>query len=303
MSTRRNVRRARALAVFVLIATCAIAMSCVVGAPGASAASADGACAGASGVTVVVDATNAGGDISVRCALGLQASGWDALQHAGHDIVSVPQYPGTAVCKIDGRPADGYPTCWQTNFWSYFHAPNTAAGAAWKFSGSGAATYKPPAGSVDGWKYTSVGTQNDPPGRGPAFVTSAPTTQPPSAPPSVSATPPLNRQVAPAPVASAAPPASGAPATGGAAPTTTLAPGAVTAETPSDAGTTTSRPPSDARADATRRALDPVDVSNETSSGNGAPIGTVVGVALVIGVAGAAGAVAYRRRASRAADQ
>lgn len=302
MSTSTLMRGATALAASVLIALGTFAATSGIATPRAFAASADGPCAGTNGVTVVVDATNAGGDISVRCALGAQASGWEALQHAGHSIESVPQYPGTAVCKIDGRPAAGYPTCWQTNFWSYFHAPNTATGAAWKFAGTGAATYKPAPGSVEGWKYTSVTTQNDPPARGPVFATSTPTTQsPPPPPPAGSSPPPTIRVSAPAanaaPTGSAPPNASGTPAPAG-------APGsaAPSATVSTDTSSTTTSAPGTARSEAPGRELDPVDVSNQTSSGNGAPIGTIVGVALVICVAGAAGVVAYRRRASHATD-
>ncbi len=69
-------------------------------------------------MTVVVDATMVGAGTSVRCALGPQANGWEALQHAHHTVAPHPSFAG-AVCQIDGIPTEGYPTCWETNFWSY----------------------------------------------------------------------------------------------------------------------------------------------------------------------------------------
>ena len=93
----------------------------------ADAATANEACSGNSGVTVVVDATNAGGGIVVRCALGPQASGWAALEAAGFALSSPPRFPGTAVCQIDGLPASGYPDCWETNVWWYSHADSVRA--------------------------------------------------------------------------------------------------------------------------------------------------------------------------------
>ena len=189
----------------------------------AAAASAAGACHGTSGVTVVVDATNAGGGISVRCALGPQSSGWNALENAGHTLTSPPRYPGTAVCQIDGLPQAGYPTCWESNVWWYSHASNPD-GAAWTESGVGAATYVPAPGSVDGWKYRSLSDPGKFPPLGPAFGIAAPPVDPP--PTSPPATKPLGpgagnapaprprrrarRRLAPSAAATPTPPAGGA---------------------------------------------------------------------------------------------
>ena len=149
----------------------------------AAAASAAGACTGTSGVTVVVDARNAGGGISVRCALGPQPSGWKALENADHALTSPPRYPGTAVCQIDGLPQAGFPTCWESNVWWYSHATNPN-GAAWTESGTGAATYVPAPGSVEGWKYRSLADSNLFPPAGPGFgVAVAPVDPPATSPP------------------------------------------------------------------------------------------------------------------------
>jgi hypothetical protein len=156
--------------VSVAIAATAIGMLAPSASPAAAATYTDGACVGTSGVTVVVDATRAGGTVTVRCALGPQASGWEALGHAGHDVVSVPEFPGGAVCTIDGRPVEGYPTCWESAYWSYWRAPNTGAGSTWTYSLVGAAIQRPPLGSVEGWAYGSLTTAIEEPGAGPAFA-------------------------------------------------------------------------------------------------------------------------------------
>jgi hypothetical protein len=287
--------------------------------PGAEAASADGPCVGDTGVTVVVDATKAGGGISVRCALGPQASGWDALQNSGHAITSVPQYPGTAVCTVDGRPSAGYPTCWETNFWSYHHAPNTRAGAAWTFSGVGAATYKPAPGSVEGWKYTSTANRSDAPGAGPVFAAPPTTgTTPPAPPPppaSGGGAPPAAAPRGAAPQSNTSPGSgSGAP-TGPAAPsdsstnaTTTLPPAAGAPETTDSApgptaGATTAPSTGAGAEDGDDGASDSREIAAEpardtTDSGGGFPFATVIGAVLIVALATGAGFVARQRRTS-----
>jgi hypothetical protein len=58
----------------------------------------------------------------------------------------------------------GYPECWWTGFWSYWH-DETRSGA-WTYSDRGAANRTPPPGSIDGWRYEPdlVNHQADPPG-------------------------------------------------------------------------------------------------------------------------------------------
>src|SRR5262249_26205989 len=150
---RRSMPASR-MAVFLglaLLGACTVTAALPARAASASSASSgwtNGACAGTSGITIVVDATNAGGGVNVRCALGAQSNGWNALPNAGHTVGPVTNQP-QAVCTIDGEPTDGYPTCWATKYWSYWHAPNTRAGATWTYSAVGATTYKPALGSVE----------------------------------------------------------------------------------------------------------------------------------------------------------
>jgi hypothetical protein len=301
MSARR-VRRTTSIALFALLGGAVFPLLATQSASGADWH--DGACVGDSGVTVVVDATMVGAGTSVRCALGPQANGWEALQHAHHTVAPHPSFAG-AVCQIDGVPTEGFPTCWETNFWSYHHAPNARSGASWTFSVVGATTYKPGPGSVEGWKYTSTATQRQPPGIGPVFAEAMPPPPPPTAPPT-SATPPPSAAVPTKPGAGASaatvPPtgavASGSgPTTVGAAPLdapTTTVPAAVLGAP----GATTSTSAASRADDAQRagRALGGVDLSSKTHASSGFPVAMLAGIALIVAFAASAGVVAYRRR-------
>jgi hypothetical protein len=108
-------------------------------------------CPDEDGVTVVVDLARFDGTIKVSCAPGEQATGWAALEAAGFEVGSVPGFEGQAICTIDAKPAEGYPTCWNDGFWAYFH-DETRSGD-WAFSDFGASNRTPPPGSVEGWRY------------------------------------------------------------------------------------------------------------------------------------------------------
>jgi hypothetical protein len=304
MSARR-VRRTTSIALFALVGAIVFPLLAMQSASGADWH--EGACVGDSGVTVVVDATMAGAGTSVRCALGPQANGWEALQHAHHTVAPHPTFAG-AVCQIDGIPTEGYPTCWETNFWSYHHAPNARPGASWTFSVVGANTYKPGPGSVEGWKYTSTATQRQPPGVGPVFAEATPPTPPPTAPPT-SVPPPPSAAVPTKPgtgPSGATVPPTGTVASGsspttttvGAAPldaATTTVPAAVLA---APGATTTSTSAASSADDAlpAGRALGGVDLSSKTHASSGFPLAMLAGIALIVAFAASAGVVAYRRR-------
>lgn len=108
-------------------------------------------CPTSNGVTVIVDFTRFDNTIKMTCATGPQPNGWKALESAGFTLGSVPMYPGQAICTINQLPKEGYPTCWWTGFWSYWH-DETRSGE-WTFSEWGAAARTPPPGSVEGWRY------------------------------------------------------------------------------------------------------------------------------------------------------
>lgn len=113
-------------------------------------------CPPARGVTVVVDLTHFDDTIRIACAPGTHASGTSAVQAAGFTIGWHPLYPGGgpglggAVCQLAGQPAAGYPTCWFTGFWSYWHA---RPDAQWVFSSCGIDNRTPRQGTVEGWRY------------------------------------------------------------------------------------------------------------------------------------------------------
>lgn len=125
----------RVLAVLALLAS-----SFVVTSP-ASAAS----CAG---VKVVVDFTALGGGVATGCAAGDPASGLKALELAQFPYAFVPRQPGM-VCTIRSLPNPcSKPTT--SAYWSYWHA---TPGGAWTYSTSGAGSYDPAPGTVEGWAF------------------------------------------------------------------------------------------------------------------------------------------------------
>jgi hypothetical protein len=107
------------------------------------------------GVTVIVDDHKLGeGKIYVGCALGQQANGVEALEHAGFHIEGTSDYGLAFICRIDGEPTPAEQTCEQTPgagaYWTYWHGK---PGGRWGYSGCGAASCKPAVGSVEGWGF------------------------------------------------------------------------------------------------------------------------------------------------------
>lgn len=106
------------------------------------------ACTGKTGVTVVVDFTKLGGKIKTACDPGKPATGLAALTGAGFSYTFVPHQPGF-VCTIDKQPnpCNGAPA---TAYWSYWHAKPHGK---WVYSKTGAGTYHPAQGTVEGWAF------------------------------------------------------------------------------------------------------------------------------------------------------
>lgn len=156
-STRGAIRSRSLLGATFLAAITLVAAACVPPAPPTTWT--PGVCPTDAGVTVVVDFDPMSDEAVVRCALGAQDSGLDALENAGFTVTSEPG-PGT-VCTIDALPAEGYPYCWLTGgYWSYWKAG--AQGDAWSASGTGPGAGPLTEGSVEGWRFA------------PGFVGSAP---------------------------------------------------------------------------------------------------------------------------------
>ncbi|MCU1431238.1 MAG: hypothetical protein JWP95_343 [Actinotalea sp.] len=117
-------------------------------ATGSTASSAEvtpGACTDETGVTVVVDFTDLGGEVEVGCA-DAAATGTEALASAGF---SESRDPGGFICAIDTQP-DPCPTEFTGSFWSYWFAE---PGEDWQMYQEGSDTAVPTPGAVEGWRY------------------------------------------------------------------------------------------------------------------------------------------------------
>lgn len=142
--------RSRAVLVTLVAAVTTVAAACTPPPPPPTTWT-PGVCPDDSGVTVVVDFAMAGDDVLVRCAVGPQDSGLDALGAIDLAVTEVPGVPG-AICTIGGVPAEGYPACWLTDgYWSYWSA--AAQGDDWGFSPLGPADGPIAEGSVLGWAW------------------------------------------------------------------------------------------------------------------------------------------------------
>jgi hypothetical protein len=145
---RRGVRAL--LATLLTVATALVAFE----PPGQASAPADAPCAVGAGVTVEVDFASTDSDhVVLGCAVGAQRNGLAALANAGFSTVDVPNFPSGAVCKINGKPTQGYPYCWTTGgYWAYWRSDGKQP---WAVSSVGAGqTGTVPVGRVEGWRFT-----------------------------------------------------------------------------------------------------------------------------------------------------
>lgn len=152
-------RRARLVPALLLAAAATLPASAALAAPLTVAVDPAGACADETGVTVVVDATELEGDLTVGCAPD-PATGTEALAQAGF---TETRDPSGYICAVGGLP-DPCPTEFTGSYWSYWTA---APGGEWTTYAEGSDTAVPAAGSVEGWRYGD-GTQ--PPAVAPADV-------------------------------------------------------------------------------------------------------------------------------------
>ncbi|MFE0025070.1 ABC transporter substrate-binding protein [Amycolatopsis sp. NPDC059021] len=129
-----------------------------------------GYCQDASGVTVVVDFQQLGGDVLIRCARGEQESGLAALRNAGIEVTGTQRWGPAFVCRLEGKPGSDSEDCVDTPpasaAWMYWTAAN---GGTWASSQYGAMNRKPPLGSFEGWSFSKDRTagSNPPPRIGP----------------------------------------------------------------------------------------------------------------------------------------
>ncbi len=255
---------------------------------------ASGACAGNSGVTVVVDFQELGGGVNVVCATAPVSSGLDALSRAGVNYQTTQRFPGF-VCRIAGKPATD--PCVNTSpasaYWAYWLA---APGGSWCFSTVGAGNRKPPPGTFEGWSFALGRAAADiPPPRftpplAPAGSPGATLNQsdcvstPVSAPPTTAA------------LTTTVPPATAPPTTAStlAAPTTA----ATTTAAASTTATTTVAVTTDAELAAAPTTTPTTVDLGEDGGGGGSPLGFVVSAAVVVAL-GSGVFVMARKRAAR----
>lgn len=190
-----------------------------------------GYCRSSGGVTVVVDMSALGGNVTVRCATGPAGAGFsgiDALEGAGFTVTGTQRYGLAFVCRIQGRPAAGerlaipgnpsfreqcVDTPPQTAFWSYWYAPN---GGSWTYSSAGAQAHDAIPGGFEGWSF-SLGRTGNPtaPGVNPTRPRATPPAPPPtSAPPRHHHKPSGGGSGSPGPPSTGGPPTSETPPTG-----------------------------------------------------------------------------------------
>lgn len=99
-------------------------------------------------VKVVVDFAALGGGVQTGCTSIDPATGIQALNNAGFPTTFVPRQTGF-VCTIKGLPNPcTMPTT--SAYWSYWHA---TPGGTWTYSGSGAGSFDPAPGTVEGWAF------------------------------------------------------------------------------------------------------------------------------------------------------
>ncbi|KGM08503.1 hypothetical protein N869_10920, partial [Cellulomonas bogoriensis 69B4 = DSM 16987] len=105
------------------------------------------ACADAEeGVTVVVDASDLGGQVTIGCATGEVGSGTEALRAAGF---TDERDEAQMICAIDSVP-DPCPTTWEGVWWSYWTAESDGG---WEVYEVGSDDSEPRAGTLEGWRY------------------------------------------------------------------------------------------------------------------------------------------------------
>ncbi|MET9626802.1 hypothetical protein ABZX92_04995 [Lentzea sp. NPDC006480] len=165
---------------------------------------------GCDGVTVVVDFRGLGGGVRQGCAPGSPASGVAALSAAGFGYTFASRQPGF-VCRINEKPGADADRCVNTSpasaYWSYWHA---SAGGSWEYSNSGAASYAPARGTVDGWAFGAGEQPGMAPPAAPAPQQPAPQPQVPAPvhPPAAQPQPATTTSSAPVPSSSSVAPSS-----------------------------------------------------------------------------------------------
>ncbi|MBU2696359.1 hypothetical protein [Pimelobacter sp. 30-1] len=130
------------------------------------------ACAGTSGISVVVDPNALGGGISAGCDRDGGIPAVNNFADAGYrlEYSSAPGMTGF-VCKINGRPADG--DCARTDaYWSLWWSDGTSS--RWTYATRGAGSLRVPEGGVVAFAWHEGAGQAAPPNADPKRTAPAP---------------------------------------------------------------------------------------------------------------------------------
>lgn len=310
-------------------------------------AAAIGDCTTTSGVIVVVDFQHFGGTVERGCGSDPSpgsTTGLDAMHTAGFKTAGTAEYGTAFICRITDpatqvyEPSTTATSCNSTPpasaYWSYWHAD--VGQTTWSYSELGAASYKPPPGSVTLWVFggTSVtggagtgrppatltptslrGPAGAPPAGGTTTTTTGPTptTSPPSAGGTGGTAPASGAAGAASTSGGSGHPSSSASGSGGGSGSATTpavaASGSTTTTAPGkdESGTSTAKGGRDRsaggggsraghRARAAPKIVDVSQGSHRATSGSGSPLPLIVGAVVVVALAGTGAAIAWRRR-------
>ncbi len=272
-----------------------------------------GDCSTTTGVIVAVDFTAWGGDVERGCDARI-TTGYHALHAAGFTTAGDDQDGPGFICRIDEEPSAAQESCVTTPppdaSWSYWHAD--VGQDAWTYSQLGAMSYHPPPGSVDAWTFGSTdigpdGQPTFPPSsvratNGSGTTTTEVTTTVPASTTPTSTDPPRSPgpstagtgQGPPTTTGTPSPPTTGAGTAGaGQRPVSSaLGPAPTTTATTTSGGT---GPVRSGGRRAIPKIVDAVPVATDRQAA-GSPVPLLAGAGVVVALAGAAGAVAWRRR-------
>jgi MYXO-CTERM domain-containing protein len=268
-----------------LLALPCLVVALLAGLPARPAAAAEiSHCTTTRGVVVVVDFRHFGGAIDRGCG-PTPTTGYDAMHHAGFNTAGDDQDGPAFVCRIDDFPTPAQQSCARTPptsaAWSYWHA--NPGQNSWSFSELGAMSSHPQAGSVDAWVYGSTvgGGQNGEPAFSPASVRAK--------------GPPPTPTPTPTPVHPAKPPPSQHHSDAPSTPTPTPA-ATRSAHRRHKHPAKTVAVPSPSTTPSGPRVVVGLSPDGLPRKSSGSPTGLIVGISLVVVLAGAGGLTAWRRR-------
>ncbi len=317
MTTGPRVDRARTGSVLAGAAAGALLLAVL---PMTGAEAASGRCSAGTGVTVVVDyGPLKGNQVGIGCDPDGADSAMEAMGPAGFQVQTVSGQP--FVCRINGLPTESDESCSRTPpedaYWALFWSDGKSS--TWNYSSSGAASLDVPEGGSIGWRFQDGGARENP-SAPPTTAPKSPSPQP-SKDPKPSDEPPKAADPTPAPTPSASVPpgTEGSGTTPGeeANPQGPKKPGAKGGDDPDKPGKPGGKPgkkgdkggkdgkrPKDKAnpQQAAEPSESPTVAALEPASGeplerDDSPVLTLVAGGSALVLAGAAGVIAWRRRA------